>query len=310
MKTVEIDSDMSERKERVKSYMMDSDEIDLLEYVRVLWKHKFLILGFLVFGLIGGFIAAEIKGPTFVVEAVIAPKESENKSSVSNLSSLGALGGMVANQLNIAGNPGLEKIDILLSSRKFNAELIKKYDFLPNVFAQKWPERYRELYDSTNDEWSDQFVSPKLLSVGKVLKENYLDKEIDKKSNTMILKVSSSDSLFSETLMSNYLEYLNSYIQTDVKTETQEKIRYLESQLLSIGDPLLREKLQAMIAMEMEKMMLVSKEAYKVVDPQLCFRQHKEKMLFPPLFAFGLAFLCCTSLISVYVFESIRNKKE
>ena len=108
----------------------DPDEINLLEYIYVLVKNKWWIIGATVLGLVLGYGAAIIKGPSYVAEAVIAAKESNN-SSTPNLSGLGMLGGMVAGQLNISQNPGLDKIDLILDSKKFNAELIEKYNLLP-----------------------------------------------------------------------------------------------------------------------------------------------------------------------------------
>ena len=73
----------------------DPDEINLLEYIYVLVKHKWWIIGATILGLVGGYVAALIKGPTYVAEAVIAAKESENQKTTS----LAALSGMLASSL-------------------------------------------------------------------------------------------------------------------------------------------------------------------------------------------------------------------
>ncbi|MFP4165443.1 MAG: Wzz/FepE/Etk N-terminal domain-containing protein [Chitinispirillaceae bacterium] len=212
MKTVERGGVMEPQKRQIMNAAgaSETDEINLLEYVHVLVKYKVLILGLAFLGFLGGYVAALVKGPTYVAEAVIEAKEGDKQSSSSSLSSLGALGGFVANQLNMAGSPGLDRISLILDSRKFNAELISKYDFLDDVYAQKWPDKHEEFYDKVEGKWSEQFVKPELLGVGKVLKENYLKKGVSQK--TMSIKVESRDSLFSHTLLGNYLEYLNSYL--------------------------------------------------------------------------------------------------
>ena len=121
----------------------DPDEINLLEYIYVLVKNKWWIIGALVFGLVVGYIAAIVKGPTYITEAVIAAKENENKSTP-NLSGLGAFSGLVASQLNIGGNPGLDKIDLILGSRKFSAEVIEKYNLLVPVMKNLSPKTYKK----------------------------------------------------------------------------------------------------------------------------------------------------------------------
>ncbi len=101
------------------------DEIRVLEYIYTLVKHKWRIIGFTLLGIIAGDVIALIKGPTWISEVIIAPKES-NMQTTPNLSGLGAFGGIVASQLNITGNPGLDKIELILDSRKFHAEVIEK----------------------------------------------------------------------------------------------------------------------------------------------------------------------------------------
>lgn len=284
------------------------DEINLLEFIYVLLKNKWWITGAIFLGLILGYTAAVIKGPTWVSEAVISAKESDNSSS-SSLSGLGMLGGMVASQLNIAGNPGLDKIELILDSRKFNSEVIDSFGLLPLIYKNSWPKVYRESYDSVKNSWSEKFVMPNLLKTGRHLKDNYLVKMINK-NRTMNLSFESKDSLFSDTLLFSYLSYLNYYIQTSVQNEAHENVKYLENQLITISDPLLREKLQSMIASELEKTMLVSGEAFKIIDPKLISRRFKEKLLYPLLAASGFLFVSSFLVIFSYILTSKLKSKE
>ena len=110
------------------------DEINLLEYMYVLVKHKNWIIGLTATGLVLGFITALIMGPTWVAEATIAPKENESQKSTA-LADLGALGGLVASQFNLdQGSVNLNKMDMLLDSRDFGAKLIEKYSLLPVIY--------------------------------------------------------------------------------------------------------------------------------------------------------------------------------
>lgn len=286
----------------------DPDEINLLEYIYVLVKNKWWIIGAAILGLAVGYIAAKVKGPTYVAEAVIAAKENENKSSP-NLSSLGAFSGLVASQLNIGGNPGLDKIELILGSRKFSAELIEKYNLLPEVFKNQYPKAYEKFYDTTRDEWKSEFIQPNILAIGAGLSGKFL-KKVANKNSTMTISIESKDSTFSDTLLSKYLQYLNYFIQTSVLTDAKENVAYLDKQLVTVVDPLLREKLQGMIASELEKEMLVSKEAFKVVDPQISTVKFKEKRLFPLLFGVGFLFIMMMIVVLGYAFCSVQKSEE
>jgi hypothetical protein len=286
----------------------DPDEINLLEYIYVLVKNKWWIIGAAVLGLVLGYVAAKIKGPSYVTEAVIAAKESSN-STTPNLSGLGMLGGMVASQLNISQNPGLDKLDLILGSRKFSAELIEKYNLLPEIYKNQNPKAYEKFYDSVKNEWRSDFKKPNILDVGSGLAATYLKREINKNS-TMTIKIESKDSTFSDTLLSKYLQYLNDFIKASVQSDAKENVAYLDKQLLTVADPLLREKIQGLIANELEKEMLVSKEAFKIVDPPIRTYQFKQKKLFPIVFGAGFSFIVILAVMILHAFTSAQKTEE
>ncbi len=144
----------------------DPDEINLLEYLYALVKHKRLIIGATVLGLVLGFVAALVKGPTWVGEAVIAPKERESQQSTS-LAQLGALGGIVASQLNLdQGSASLNTMDMILDSRDFGAKLIEKYSLLPAIYKYQWPGKFKKYWDQSRNTWKSNFAQPQPLAMG------------------------------------------------------------------------------------------------------------------------------------------------
>jgi LPS O-antigen subunit length determinant protein (WzzB/FepE family) len=287
----------------------DPDEINLLEYLYALLKHKRLIIAAVLLGGIGGGIAAHVKGPSWVASAVIAPRELESQKTPS-FAGLGALGGLVASQLNMGGNASLDKIDLVLGTKKFNAQMIEHHELLPLIASQQWPKEYKQYYREADKSWdTSEFKLPLLASVGGLLSSEYLKRELNN-NNTMSLSVSSKDSLFSYRLMGAYLEYLNTFIKTNVQSEARENVTYLEGQLTGIVDPLLREKLQGLIATEMEKMMVVSKEAFQVIDPLYLSKSFKEKRLYPLVFAFGFGFLAILGVVFAHAFGSAQKSEQ
>jgi hypothetical protein len=261
------------------------DEINLLELAYVLVKHKTIIILLSIIGLVGGYFAAKAKGPTFTSNAVITAKASEARQP--NLGALGALGGLAAAQLNLAGNPGLEKLEIYLNSREFNTELIEKYNLLPEIFKyapkRKLSKIYEQFYDTTNNVWieSEDFNKPEPIQMSTYLLKKFFQNEVDIKKGTITVSVKSNDSLFSSKVLGACIEHLDLYIRRDVQSEAKANVDYLESQLATIMDPLLRTKLQEMIASEIEKAMIVSRESFKLIDKPYCWRSHQEKLFFP-----------------------------
>jgi len=273
----------------------DPDEINLLEYVYVLVKNKWWIIGMTILGIALGFTAAIIKGPRYVAEAVIAPKESESQRTP-NLSAFGAFGGLAAAQLGLGGNASLDKIELIINSREFNASFIEKNGFLPEIYRYQWPKVYAREWDASAKDWKATFVKPKRLDMGAFLKGAFV--KATTKNNTMTLTATSKDSTFSEQLLTQYLAYLGDYIKTNVQTDAKQNVDYLNTQLETAVDPLLREKIQGLMANELEKSMLVSKEAFTIVDSVYRSMRFKEKKLLPLVFGFGLCFL--TSLLVLF----------
>jgi uncharacterized protein involved in exopolysaccharide biosynthesis len=288
----------------------DPDEINLLEYVYALAKHKKLIIGLTLLGLAAGYVAALVKGPTWVAEAMIAPKERESQKSTS-LADLGALGGLVASQLNLdVGSASLNMMDMILDSRDFGAKLIEKYTLLPVIYKYQWPKVYKIYWDQSQNNWKPNFVQPKMLSMGSFIKTKYLKKIKDTKKNVIALSIQSKDSAFTNILATTYMDYLNEYIRTKVQTEAKENVAYLDSQLVNIADPLLRTKILGLLASEIEKKMVVSREAFKVADPLYLHKSFKEKKLYTLVFGFGLFFLSCIYIVFMQAYASSEKTEE
>ncbi len=286
----------------------DPEEINLLEYVYAIVKNKWWVVGMTLLGLGIGYGAAKIKGPRWVAEVMIAPKETDSQKAPS-LSGLGAFGGIVATQLNLGGNASLDKIDLILNSRVFSGGLVEKYDLLPLIYRYQFPKVYKKIWDSTQQKWKPGFVPPSALSAGGMIKGTFL-KKVTNKNNTMLISISSKDSTLSYTLAEKYVSFLNEYIKGKVHSDAQENVAYLDKQLTGIADPLLREKIQALISSEIEKQMMVSKEAFRIVDPLFLSKVFKEKKIYPPLFGCSLFFLVCIFFIAQQAFTSSEKTQK
>jgi hypothetical protein len=288
----------------------DPDEINLLEYIYALVKHKKLIIGLTLLGVTAGYVAALIKGPTWVADAMIAPKERESQKSTS-LAELGALGGIMASQLNLdVGSASLNTMDMILDSRDFGAKLIEKYNLLPMIYKYQWPQKYKKYWDKSQQTWKPDFVKPNLFTIGGFLQKKYLKKSKDIKLNLIKWSIQSKDSAFTDILASSYLEYLNEYIRAKVQAEAKENVAYLDSELVSIADPLLRTKITGLLANEVEKEMVVSREAFKVADPVYLHKVFKEKKLFPLVVGFGMFFISCLAVVFFHALASSEKTDE
>jgi hypothetical protein len=111
-------------------------------------------------------------------------------------------------------------------------------------------------------------------------------------------------------LLSSCVEYLNQYIREDIQHSAGANVKYLDSRLINVADPLLREKVQSLIASEIEKMMVVSKEAFQVVDPVATGRSFKHKKLYPIALGFGLFMLSVLWVVFAHAFAGAEKLPE
>jgi len=201
-------------------------------------------------------------------------------------------------------------MDMILDSRDFGARLIEKDTLLPAIYKYEWPDQFKKCWDQTRDTWKPTFVQPNLLSMGGFIKTKYLKKNKDVKKNAIVLSIQSGDSAFTQNLAMQYLNYLNEYIRTKVQAEAKENVTYLDSELVNIADPLLRSKILNLLSSEIEKEMIVSREAFKIEDPLFLHKTFKEKKLFPLVFGFGLFFVSCLMVLFMHAVTSSQKSEE
>ncbi len=232
-------------------------EIDLLALLKYLWGRKaFLAIGGGIASMLGiayGFMAT----PKYRSACIIAPKEQSGGGSQSALlSKLGGFGGMVAGQLG-AGSADLERLDLMVQSRDLAEDVVSKDDLLPRLFPKRW--------DAAAKGWKGG-RGPSIKDGVDYLKDGVLSVETDTKRRALTLGIETFDSTLAAQLVEYYLEALSATIKQNVRSDADSNRKYLEGQLASTADPLLHEKIQQLIGVEIEKAMLVSSRSFDIME--------------------------------------------
>jgi len=254
-----------------------------------------------ILGLALGYVAALVKGPRYVAEAVIAPKESDNQK-MPQISGLNTLSGIIP--ISFSGNASLDKIQQVADSREFHARLVEHYNLLPEIYRHEWNKQYMKWFDISLRQWKPGFNPPRILDMGSFFKKHYVNINKDSKKNIIAFIITTKDSTFTDSLMAHYLEFLDLYIRTSVQNEANENVAYLNTRLDSISDPLLQEKVRGIIASELEKAMVVSKKAFKIIDVPYRSYAFKQKRLFPMIFSAGMMLLSLFAVVLEHAFAS------
>jgi uncharacterized protein involved in exopolysaccharide biosynthesis len=257
MKTQNSDKDF--RAIRMAAERQD-ESVDMVHALQVLWESRKWIAAFTAAFVVGGAIFAILATPVYYSQAIIALKDSGKGGAGAGLfSQLGGMGSVVAAQLGM-GNTSLEKLEIILKGHELAEAVIVKNDLLPALYPKQW--------DAIKEAWKSD-VPAKIPTVRKgveKMRREILAVNLEIKKNIITLGVNMPDSISAKRIADCYLIALNERIRSDVMQDAVANREYLEQQIQNSGDPALVEKIQNMIASEIEKYMLVSNNAFEVLE--------------------------------------------
>jgi hypothetical protein len=239
----------------------EEDEINLLDLLIVLLRHKFFIIGMVFAAGIGAVLMTSGKERTYRSEATIVPRAQETTKIYSTRNGGEGLPGIIENQLSIGGSGSQKQIVINLNCRKLAGMVVEKYKLMPILFAEGW--------DSNQNKW--KIDAPPTLQDGIRDLQGMLHVDVPKKA-TGSIKVGfvNKDPAMAKQFVDYYLTTLSESMREDVLRDTAENRRFLEKQLGTIRDPLIVEKIYALLATEIEKDTFARGQRYfgfRIIDP-------------------------------------------
>ena len=240
----------------------DEDEIHLLDYVIVLFNHKWLIMG-LVFiaGAAAVYFSLRMTN-IYRSEATILPRQEE-KSESSTIAVLRGLGGFAGDLVGLGGGGSLDKFEIVLTSRVLAKRIFSKQkdEILPILYQETW--------DQKEKAWKSN-PHPTIQDITKAIRDLLTIKK--EKSGILRLQVDSKDPSFAKKMVEFYIIELSESLREETLKDAEENQRFLREQLDQTSDVLLEEKIYAMLAREIEKTTFASAQKYYsflVVDPPI-----------------------------------------
>jgi uncharacterized protein involved in exopolysaccharide biosynthesis len=241
---------------------VDEDEINLLDYFIVLLKYKWLIFGIVFLTGLAAVIISLMLPNIYRSEATIIPRPQEKSGASSALSALGALGGMAGELAGIGGGGDVEKFEVVLNSRELARRVVEKYKLLPELFEDSW--------DPLKKQWKEN-PSPTIQDAYKVLL-GMLAVSRERNSDVLTVKFDHEDPNFAKIMVEHYIDELSESLREDTLEDAAEKERFLQEQLESTSDPLLKVKISELLAKEIEKKTFARAQKYYsfiVLDPPI-----------------------------------------
>jgi len=243
-------------------YPEADDEINLLDYWRILMRYKWLII---LLTLIGGGSAISTAlqmTPVYRAEVLLAPA-AEDKSSASALAGqFGGLAALAGISLG-AGGGKVEEAIATLQSRIFTNEFIREENLMPVLFSDIW--------DAENKKWllESPADKPTVLKAFKTF-DSIRSISDDKKTGMYTLAFEWHDPAQVAVWANQMVERINKHQKDSAIIEANKSIKYLENQLQETSDVEMRQSIFRLIEAQTKNIMLANVRdefAFKVIDP-------------------------------------------
>jgi uncharacterized protein involved in exopolysaccharide biosynthesis len=282
---------MKEDPKELNQECVQEDEINLVDYWRVLLKHKKLIGRIVLVVVVATAVLSLFMTNIFQAKALITPVGSKDTGggTLSVLAQqLGGLPGLTA--LPMPGTASLAELVNLLNSNIVRTKMIEKNNLLPVLFHEQW--------DPEKKEWkkglslNPMVLLRKVISVVTPPDTNARKKEggapdiqdglralgdvvtvrQNIKENTVTITVDYPDPETAAGMAAQLLDALNDHMTGESKRVAKLNKEYLEDQIAKNSDFIIKQKIYNLVAQQIETIMMAEvKEnfAFKILDPPI-----------------------------------------
>ncbi|EHZ2905749.1 LPS O-antigen length regulator [Vibrio parahaemolyticus] len=262
-----------------------SDEIDLRELFKALWKGKWIIIATTFVFAVSSIVYALNLPNIYKADALLAPAESSNGGSLSKM--VGQLGGLAALAgVNLASSESSqsELAVQVVQSRKFVDNFIEKHELLvPLMAAKGWDLDNNELvidtdiYDPKKHKWLREKSGlrgskPTAQEVFKVFLEDVMNITQNKDTGLYTISISYYSPYLANQWVTWLIEDINKVMRERVISETTQNLEYLNQQLKKTAIADMQSTFYKLIEEQTKTLMIAEVQeefVFKVVDPSV-----------------------------------------
>jgi len=285
--------------------MPPEEEIDLLEYGRVIWRRRKMILGVTLAAAVLAIAVSLAMTNIYRAEVLLAPVGTDENKGGGLAGALGGLSGIASLAgVSLPGGGGTEEALAVLKSRGFIWQFVKDNKLMPVLFAEDWDAEAGRWKDEDPEAHPDMWDAYRLFS-------DIVQAKQDKKTQLVTLSVDWKDPELAAQWANDLVRRLNAYLRKRAIERSRRNLKYLEQQLRSTVVEEQRKALFELISQEQKKAMLANTQeefAFRVLDPAAPpDRKFKPKRaLIVILSTFVAGFL---AVIAAFIQEGIERRR-
>ncbi len=283
---------------------IDEDEINLLDYWRILMRYKWMIvLITLLSGSIAVFVAMNAT-EIYRAEVVLAPAGEDQNSASALSNQFGGLAALAG--VNLGGGGGqLQESIATLKSRVFTEAFINDLNLMPVLYEKIW--------DVESKRWlvEDEKEIPSALAAYKLI-DGMRSITDDKKTGMYVLAFEWSDPELAAQWANVTVERINKHQKEKAIIEAQNSIKYLEDQIEETSAVEMRQAIYRLIEAQTKNIMLASVRdefVFRVIDPAVVPEERikpKKKLMV----VLGLMVGFMLSIFLAFFLAFIKKQKE
>jgi len=287
-------------------YQVVEDEINLLDYWRVLVRYKVMIISITLLATIAAVTVAFLMTPIYRAEVLLAPASDDEQNSMSALASqFGGLASLAGINLGSIGS-NTDQVLATLSSRIFIGDFIVDKQLMQVLFADKW--------DASAKTWNVKSSSdvPTALDAYELFNKDILDVSSDKKTGLVTLAVEWRDPEQAALWANELVSRINHHEKEIAVKEAEQSIAYLKEQLAKTSVVEMQQAIYQLMEAQAKKIMLANvrdQYAFKIIDPAVVPEKKikpKRKVFFVVGFVVGLAL----SIFIAFVRSESRRRED
>ncbi|EJG1636729.1 Wzz/FepE/Etk N-terminal domain-containing protein [Vibrio alginolyticus] len=260
-----------------------SDEIDLREIFKALWKGKWIIIITTFVFAVGSVLYALSLPNIYKADALLAPAESSNGGGLSKMA--GQLGGLAALAGVNIGNGEASQADLavqVMKSRQFVEAFVNKHDLLvPLIAAKDWDLinnkliLNEELYNPQSNKWLREpkglrGEQPTAQEAYEIFNKNIFSVTQDKESGLYTVSIKHYSPYVAQQWVNWLIADINQVMRERTIAETSQNLAYLNTQLEKTAVTDMQSTFYKLIEEQTKSLMLAEVQEefiFKVVDP-------------------------------------------
>lgn len=284
----------------------EEDEIDLLEYWRVMWSRKKMILAVSFTAALLAIVISLLMPNIYKAQVLLAPVGGGENKGGGLSAALGGLGGLASMAgISLGGGGSTAENLAVLKSREFIWKFVKDNKLMPILFADNW--------DAKNKKWKgdDPKKEPSLWSAYRTLM-GIMRVTKNGKTGLVTVSVEWKDPALAAKWANALVGRLNAYLRRKAIARSEANLTYLNKELDRTRVADMRQTLFELISQEQKKAMLASTQeqfAFRVLDMAVPPDQkaRPRRSLIVILSTFVAGFL---AVIIAFIQEGVQRRRQ